>query len=77
MAQDNKESACNVGDLGLIPGLVRSAGGGHGNPFQYSYLKNPHGQGSLVGYSPQGRKEFNITEQLSTAHDCFGVMLVL
>ena len=29
---DSKESACNVGDLGLIPGWVRSPEGGHGNP---------------------------------------------
>ena len=29
---DGKESACNAGDLGLIPGLGRSLGGGHGNP---------------------------------------------
>ena len=35
---DGKESACNSGDLGLIPGLGRSPGGGHGNPFQYSCL---------------------------------------
>ena len=34
------ESACNVGDLGLIPGLGRSPGGGHGNPLQYSCLEN-------------------------------------
>ena len=38
---DCKESACNAGDLGLIPGLGRSPGGGHGNPLQYSYLENP------------------------------------
>ena len=38
-----KESARNVGDLGLIPGLVRSPGGGHGNPLQYFCLENPHG----------------------------------
>ena len=37
---DGKESACNVGDLGLIPGLGRSPGGGHGNPLQYSCLEN-------------------------------------
>ena len=49
---DGKESACNAGDLGLIPGLGRSPGGGHGNPLQYSGLENPHGQRSLVGYSP-------------------------
>ena len=61
-----KESACNVGDLGSIPGLGRSPGGGHGNPLQYSCLENTRGQRSLVGYSPQGRKELNTTERLST-----------
>ena len=40
---DSKEAACNAGDLGLIPGLGRSSGGGHGNPLQYSCLENPHG----------------------------------
>ena len=43
-----KESACNDGDLGLIPGLGRSLGGGHGNLLQYSCLENPHGQRSLA-----------------------------
>ena len=38
---DGEESACNAGNLGLIPGLERSPGGGHGNPLQYSCLKNP------------------------------------
>ena len=49
---DCKESACNEGDLGSIPGLGRSSGGGHGKPLEYSCLENPHGQRSLVGYSP-------------------------
>ena len=65
-----KESSCNMGDLGLIPGLGRSPGGGHGNPFQYSCLENPHGQRSLVGlagYSPWGWKELDTTERLGTA----------
>ena len=53
---DSRESTCNVGDLGSTPGLVRSPGGGHGNPLQYSYLENPHGQRSLMGYSPWGLK---------------------
>ena len=48
----SKESACNVGDLGSIPGLGGSSGGGHGNPLQYSCIENPHGQRSLAGYSP-------------------------
>ena len=42
----------NAGDAGLIPGSGRSPGGGNGSPFQYSYLENPYGQRSLVGYNP-------------------------
>ena len=38
---DGKESACNAGDPGLIPGLGRSPGEGNGNPLQYSCLENP------------------------------------
>ena len=41
---DSKESAYNVGDLGLIPVLARSLEGGHGNPLQYSCLENTRGQ---------------------------------
>ena len=37
---DHKESACNAGDLGLISGLGRSPGEGHGTPLQYSYQEN-------------------------------------
>ena len=68
---DSKESACNAGDLGSIPGLGRSPGGGHGNPLQYSCLENPHGQRSLAGYSSWGCKESDTTERLSTAHPTF------
>ena len=64
---DSKESACSVGDLGSTPGLGRSPGGGHGNPIQYSCLENPHGQRSLVGYSPWGCRELAMTERLNTA----------
>ena len=38
---DDKEPACNAGDLGSIPGLGRSAGEGNGYPLQYSGLENP------------------------------------
>ena len=38
---DSKESACNTGDLGLIPGSGRSPGEGNENPLQYSCLENP------------------------------------
>ena len=37
---DNKASACNAGDPGLIPGLGRSPGEENGNPFQYSCLED-------------------------------------
>ena len=53
---DGKESACSVGDWGLIPKSGRSPREGHGNPLQYSCLENPHGQRSLAGYSPWGHK---------------------
>ena len=56
-------------DLGSIPGLRRSPGGGHGNPPQYSCLENTHEQGGLVGHSPWGRKESDTTERLSTGPD--------
>ena len=59
---DGKESACNVGGLGSIPGFGRSPGGGQGNPLQYSCLENPRGQRSLAGYSPWGGKESDVTE---------------
>ena len=42
---DSKESACNAGDLGSIPGWGRSLGEGNGNPLQYSYLGNPMDRG--------------------------------
>ena len=59
---DGKESACNMGDPGLIPGLGRSPGEGNGNPLQYPSLENPMDIRSLVGYSPWGRKELDTTE---------------
>ena len=65
---ESKGSACNAGDLGLIPGLGRSPGEGNVQPFSYSCLENPHGQRSLAGYSPEGSKESDTTEQQSTAH---------
>ena len=74
---DSREPACSVGDLGSIPGLGRSLGGGHGNPFQYSCLENPHGQRNLAGYSPWGCKELDTTEQLRTQHNSGEVKYIL
>ena len=61
---DGKESACNAGDPGSIPGLVRSPGEGNSNPLQYYCLENPMNRGAWLGYSPWGRKESDTTERL-------------
>ena len=53
---DGKESACNVGDLGSIPGSGRSPGGGHGLPTPVFLPGEFHGQRSLTGYRPCGRR---------------------
>ena len=57
-----KESACNAGHPDLIPGSGRSPGEGIGYPLWYSYLENPHGQRSLLGYSLWGHKDSDTTE---------------
>ena len=54
----SKESACNAGDPGSIPGSGRSPGEGIGYPLQYSGLENSMD-------SPWGHKELDMTEQLS------------
>ena len=43
---DSKESACNAGDLGLLPGFRRPPGEGNGNPLHYSCLENPMDRGA-------------------------------
>ena len=58
----SKESTCNAGDVGSIPGLGRSPGEEHGNPLQYSFLGKSHGQRSLVGYGLWGHKESGMTK---------------
>ena len=62
---DDKQSACNVGDLGLTPGLGRS-------PWRREWLPTPvfwpgesHGKKSLAGYSPLGHKELDMTERIT------------
>ena len=55
-----KESACNAGDLGLIPGLERSPGEGKGNPTPVFWPGEFHGL-----YSSWSRKESDMTKRLS------------
>ena len=58
-----KESACNVGDLGSIPGLGRSPGERKGYPLQLFWPGKFHGL-----YSPWGHKEPDTSEQFSHTH---------
>ena len=46
MAQVGKESTCNAGDMGSIPGSGISPGKGNGNPYKYSCLENPMDRGA-------------------------------
>ena len=61
---DDKASAYNARDLGLIPGLGRSPGEGNGNPLQYSCLENPMNRGAWQATVHGGHKELDTTEQL-------------
>ena len=62
---EDKESACNAGDTGLIPGWGRFPGERKWQPTLVFLPGESHGQRSLVGYSPWGRKESDTTECLS------------
>ena len=62
VSKESTLNAGNAGDVGSIPESGRFPGGGHDNPLQYSCLENSHGQRSLVGYDPQGRKQSDMTE---------------
>ena len=65
---DGKESACNVGDLGSIPGLGRVPCRRAWQPTPAFLPGESHGQRSLAGCSPWVCKEADTTERLSTAH---------
>ena len=63
---EGKESTCNAGDSGSIPGLGRSAGEGNGNPFQYSCLENPMDRRVWwATYSSWDHKELDTNEELT------------
>ena len=62
---DGKESACNAGDLGSIPGWGRFPGVGSGKPTSVFLPGESHGQRGLAGYGPQGRQELDMTKRLT------------
>ena len=63
MVKNPSANAGDLRDMDAIPGLGRSLGGGHDNPLKYSCLENLMGrERSLVGYSPGGCKELDVTE---------------
>ena len=65
IGSDSKESACNVGDPGLIPGLGRPPGEGNGNPLQYSCLENSMDRGA---YQAKVHGVANSQTWLSNSH---------
>ena len=62
----SKESACNARDVGSIPRLGRSPGGGYGNPLQYSCLENPIDRGACRATVHSVAKSWTQLKQLST-----------
>ena len=61
----SKESTANAENVGSIPELGRSPGGGNSNPFQYSCLGNPMDRGAWGSTVHGVAKELDMTEQLN------------
>ena len=73
---DSKESACNARDLGSIPGSGRSLREGNGTYSSILAWRTPM-ERRLEGYTPWGRKELDMTEQLNTAQNNFLITYIL
>ena len=72
-----KESACNAGDPGLIPGLERFPGEGNGNPLQYSCLENPMDRGVWWATVHGVTKESAMTQWLTDHLECASLVVQL
>ena len=66
MVKNTPASAGDLGDAGSVPGSEKSLGVRNGKPLQYSCLENSMGKRSLLGYSPWGHKESDMTEHACT-----------
>ena len=66
-SSDDKESACNAGDSGSIPGLGRSSGEGNSNTLQYSCLENSRAKGTGQA-TVHGVTESDTTEATEHRH---------
>ena len=66
MVKNLPANAGDIRDMSSVPGSGRSSGEGNGNPLTPVFLREKsHGQRSLVGYSPWGHKESDMTERLT------------
>ena len=68
MVEKKKNPPANIGDLGLIPGLGRSLGGGKGNPLEYTRLENPMDRGAWWA-TVRGAAESDATERACSRCD--------
>ena len=73
---NGKESACNTGDLGFIPGSGRSPAEGNGNPLQYSCLENSMDRGAWQVTVHGVTEELNTTEQLNNNNWIFKIYFI-
>ena len=80
VALEVKNFPANAGDIrnrDSIPGLGRFPGGGHGNPLQYSFLENSHGQRSLVGLQSIGSPRVRHDWSVLVMHSCLYLIMIL
>ena len=66
MISNSPASAADIRDMDSIPESLRSPGEENGNPTLLFFLGESRGQRCLVGFSPRGHKELDLTECLST-----------
>ena len=78
VAQSVKESACNAGDLGSIPGSGRSPGEGNGNPLQYPCLENPIDRGAWQATVHRvARVGHDLATKPPNHHSCFHIYIYI